>query len=261
MAIRKVTSTGLVKACRRLLARDPVANVLPLGDLHQPLLGLSDIYCAVDNNQVVGVCAIYRAYPIPSIVLGTANQSIKQVLVKKAISEVSDDFLSLCQPEDTELFKNYSTVLHSHSEQQMIANPPKKIECGDVRVEKVGKNELKSLDSFYGDHSAEAWLPVQLKAGPYYCVKDNGKIISAAGVHIVTPQIAQLGNIITDKTHRNRGFATACTSVLATDLASKGRIISLFVRKDNDPAIHVYEKLGFCKANDIAFIVMRKRSV
>lgn len=259
MQIRKVTSMSLIRACRRFLARDPVANVLPLGDLYPPLVKLSDVYSVIENDQVVGVCAIYRAYPIPSLVFGTSTQEIKQALVEKALSEIKDDFISLCQPQDINMFGRFSTILHHHSEQQMIVNAPKKIECREIKVEKVRENELELLNKFYCEHSVEAWVPIQFKAGPYYCVKDDGRIVSAAGVHLVTPQIAQLGNILTDKAFRNRGFATACTSVLATDPASKGRIISLFVRTDNAPAIHMYKKLGFYKANDITFIVMRKR--
>ena len=74
-------------------------------------------------------------------------------------------------------------------------------------------------------------------------------------------QIAQLGNIITDETHRNRGFATACTGALAAELASERRIISLFVKKSNAPAIHMYEKLAFRKAGEIAFLAMQKKDI
>ncbi|MBX5327121.1 MAG: GNAT family N-acetyltransferase [Candidatus Bathyarchaeia archaeon] len=140
-----------------------------------------------------------------------------------------------------------------------IRRPP--IPLGSVKIEKVDENELEALAKFYRQHNAEAWIPMQLKVGPYYCVKQDGKIVSAAGVHVVTPQIAQLGNIVTDEAYRNRGYATACTSVLATDLASKGRIISLFVRTDNYSAMRVYEKLGFRKVREVVFLVLKKKNL
>ncbi|MDH5732647.1 MAG: GNAT family N-acetyltransferase [Candidatus Bathyarchaeota archaeon] len=258
MHIRKVISANQLRACRRFLVQDPIANVLPLGDLYTPLLQVSDVYSAVKDNQVVGVCAIYRAYPMPSIVFGAAESEVKQHLVQKAVSEVSSEFISLCQPNDAIFFKEHSTILHSHSEYQMVADPPRNIDCGHVKVEKVGRDDLELLSKFYANHQAEAWVPIQFEAGPYYCVKHDSKIVSAAGVHLVTPRIAQLGNIVTDEAYRNRDFATACTNILAADLASKGRTVSLFVRMDNTPAIHIYEKLGFSKARKIAFLVMRK---
>jgi predicted GNAT family acetyltransferase len=140
----------------------------------------------------------------------------------------------------------------------MITDSPKHFEFENVSAERVKKRELELLNRFYVEHHAEAWAPIQFEAGPYYCVKEEGKIVSAAGVHIVTPQIAQLGNIITDEAYRNQGFATQCTYSLAADLASKGRIISLFVRTDNASAIHMYEKLGFSKKRDISFLMMQK---
>jgi len=257
--IRKVVSTNMLRACRRFLTQDPVANVLPLGDLYSPLLRVSDVYGAIQRHQIVGVCTIYRAFTMPSIVFGTAPLEVKQALLKEALTAISDEFISLCQPNDVDLFKEYATVSHFHLEQQMIANPPKPIKCGDVKVEKVSKNELELLGKFYAEHHGEAWAPIQFEAGPYYCVKHGDKIVSVAGVHLVAPQIAQLGNIITDEVYRNRGFATACTSRLAADLASEGRIVSLFVRTDKASAIHVYEKLDFHKAREIAFLVMRKK--
>ncbi len=127
-------------------------------------------------------------------------------------------------------------------------------------VSRVRKCDLEMLDRFYADHHSEAWAPIQFEAGPYYCIKQDAKIVSAAGVHLVAPQIAQLGNIVTDEAYRNRGFASACTSTLATALASEDRILSLFVKADNFPAIHMYEALGFTKKRDIVFLVMRKHS-
>ncbi len=257
LQMRKVASAGLVRACRRYLAQDPVSNVLPLGDLYSPLFEVSDVYCAVERKRVVGVCAIYRAFLKPSVVLGAAVQEVKEALVKKAIGEISDEFVSLCPPDEVNLFKDSSSLLHHHHEQQMIADPPMQLECGGIEVEKVRKNELELLSEFY-EARADAWVPIQFRAGPYYCVKRDGKMVSVAGVHLVTPQIAQLGNIVTDEVYRNQGLATACTNALATDLASKGRIISLFVRADNEPAIHIYKKLGFQKARDISFLILSK---
>jgi predicted GNAT family acetyltransferase len=261
LRIAEVESKSLLRACRRFLGQDPVANVLPLGDLYPPLLQVSNIHSAIENSKVVGVCAIYRAFSAPSLVLGTATKKIKRALLKKAIEEVSGTFTSLCPPEDTCLFKDHATVLRSHLEQQMIANPPKKAEDGEIKAEKVGKRDLGLLDKFYVEHNAEAWTRLQFRVGPYYCVKHNGEIVSAAGVHLVAPQIAQLGNIITNETHRNRGLATACTGALATELASEKRIISLFVRKNNAPAIRMYEKLAFRRAGEITFLFMQKRNI
>lgn len=241
------------------MSHDPVANVLPLGDLYSPLLRVSDVHCAISNKRIEGVCTVYRALPKPSVVLGITTPEVKLALLTKVLSNVSREFITLCSQGDRVLFEQYADVAHCHLEQQMIADPPSQIERHNVKVEKVRKEDLNWLNEFFLDQNAEAWVPIQFEAGPYYCVKHEGKIVSAAGVHLVTPRIAQLGNIVTDEAYRSQGFATACTNALAGHMASKGRIISLFVRTDNIPAIRVYEKLGFHKVKEIVFLIMHLR--
>lgn len=79
-------------------------------------------------------------------------------------------------------------------------------------------------------------------------MKRHGKIVSAAGVHAVAPKIAQIGNVLADEEWR----------AVTTELASHGRILSLFVRKDNAPATRMYEQMGFRKARDIILARMSK---
>jgi RimJ/RimL family protein N-acetyltransferase len=254
----KIVSKNLLGKCRRFLAQNPTVNVLPLGDSYPPLSRVSTLYSAVKDKQIIGVCSVYHALSKPSVVLGTAASEIKKALLRKALKQVSGEFLSLCPLDEIEIFKEYATLLHLHIEQQMLANPPKQVKCGNIKVALVRIDELEQLNKFYIEHNSEAWTPLQFKVGPYYCVRQDDKIISAAGVHVMTPQIAQLGNIVTDEAYQNHGFATACTSTLVADLASKCRIISLFVRTENKPAIHMYEKLGFAKKREVAFVIMRK---
>jgi len=253
-----VESTSLQRACREFAAKDPVANVLVLSDLYSPLCQVSNVYCSVQDRRVLGICSVYHAFSAPSIVFSNAALEMKHALFKQALYEVSDRFISPCHLDEIRLFKEYATILRNRLEHQMIANPPRKTEFSGFEVVRICKNELGLLDKFYGEHHAEAWAPIQFKAGPYYCVKQDGKIVCAAGVHAVTPQIAQLGNIYTHEAHRSRGYATACTGVLAADLASKRRIISPFVKNDNTRAIRMYEKLGFSKRHEIAFLTLQK---
>jgi ribosomal protein S18 acetylase RimI-like enzyme len=258
LLVTQVKSKNVVEASRKLLGKDPTNNILPLGDLYSPLFENSTVFAAIENEQIMGVCAVYHAFKTPSVVLGNTTNDVKQSLLKHALEKVSGTFISTCPLEDVPIFNKCSTVISEHREQQMTADPPNAFVNKKVSVRQVEPNELESLNTFYLEQGAEAWVPLQVEVGPYYCVKQNGKIVSAAGVHIVTPQIAQLGNIITDEGYRNQGFATACTTALATHLASNGRIISLFVREDNTAAIRIYEKLGFNKHRDIAFLVMQK---
>ena len=258
MQFKVVVSPGLRKACREYLARDFITNVLVLGDLYSPLLRASTVYTALDEGEIVGVFSIYRAFSTPSLVFAADTSEVKRALIEKALNHVDKEFISLSPPDEADLLKDYATVLQCRHEQHMLAEPPEHAYHGSARAIRVKRSELELLNRFYVEHHSEAWTLIQFRTGPYYCVKHEGRIVSAAGVHIVTPQIAQLGNIITDEAFRNRGFATACTDALMTDLARRGRIVGLYVRIDNAPAIHMYEKLGFVKKREVDFLILRK---
>lgn len=259
LQIKKCASASSRNALRAFLASDPITNVLVFGDLYQPLLRVSDIYAAYENRQVVGACSIYRAFSTPSVVLSAGPATAKRALIEQASGQIPGNFISLCPPEDICLFEECSATLDRRHEQQMVADKVTSLSHTTATASRVKKDEFELLNRFYLDHHSEAWAPIQFETGPFYCVKQKGRIVSVAGVHLVTPTIAQLGNIVTDEAYRNRGFASACTAALAANLASTGRIISLFVRTDNKPAIHMYEKLGFSKRRDIAFLIMQKK--
>jgi ribosomal protein S18 acetylase RimI-like enzyme len=257
LQVRIVTASSLGK-CRKFLAQDPVANVLPLGDCYGTLAKVSTLYCAVEAGRVVGVCSVCHAFSKPSVVLGTAPDNVKRVLLEKALRHVPDEFLFLCPPAEVEIFNEYATITERHHEQQMVADPPRYVINTGIKVTRVQRSELERLNDFYRTQRSAAWIPLQFRIGPVYCVKQNGEIVSAAVTHIRTPQIAHLGSIVTDEAFRRRGFATACVSTLAAHYASRGQIVSLLVRTENTPAIQLYEKLGFIKKREVAFGAMRK---
>ena len=253
-----VSQKELLKLSRECLGRNPVENLLPLADLYPPLLELSDVFCAIEGNEVVGVCTIFYGFSIPSLVFCGKTDEIKNVLIEKALRGLSSTFISPCKPEEVTLFSNKVKIEHSHREMQMVAVAPKEIVDHRIQVQRVMDEDFDDLNDFYMKQRSEAWTPVQFQVGPFYMIKEEGKIASAAGIHALTPQIAQLGNIVTHIEHRNKGYGTLCTSKLTTDLAKDNRIISLYVAKDNKPAIHVYRKLGFSEVQDIVWVIMQK---
>ena len=90
--------------------------------------------------------------------------------------------------------------------------------------------------------------------GPFYGVWRDGQLIAAAGIHFVTPFIAQIGNVFSHPKFRGRGFATAATAGVTNHLRRMGiQFISLFVVAENASAIRMYERLGFVKEQELIF--------
>lgn len=259
MRIERVTEKRLLHACRKFLSADPLSNILPLGDLYAPLFDVSEVYAAVENARIVGVSSVFHAFSLPTISIGVAHEQVKKALLEKALGTISRDFVTLISLDETSLYRERAKVLLSFTEHQMVLTKPQSLEASVSPAHKAAKKDLEALNRFYVEHESEAWNPIQFGVGPYYVVKQGNEIVSAAGIHILTPQIAQLGNVLTDRAHRRKGYSKACTTALVREVSSSNRIVSLFVRTDNAPAIRMYEQIGFEKHKIIEFLFMRKK--
>jgi len=71
-------------------------------------------------------------------------------------------------------------------------------------------------------------------------------VVAAAGTHLVSEKyhLAAIGNVFTQPEYRGRGYATACTAAVVSELMSGGFQVALNVGAANAPAIHIYEHLA-----------------
>jgi predicted GNAT family acetyltransferase len=73
----------------------------------------------------------------------------------------------------------------------------------------------------------------------------DSHLLSAAFTWIELDNVAVIGGVLTKEEFRNKGLATSVVSMLTEYLTKRGKVVSLYVREDNNPAIHVYKKIGF----------------
>jgi GNAT superfamily N-acetyltransferase len=114
-------------------------------------------------------------------------------------------------------------------------------------VERLLPVEVGELNKLYQLGFA-AWLPSSaVSEGVYYGIRVNGRLVSAAGTHVISrdARLAVVGNVLTHVSHRGRGYATAVTSAVTTELLRYCDDVVLNVRADNPPAIQAYRKLGY----------------
>jgi RimJ/RimL family protein N-acetyltransferase len=93
-----------------------------------------------------------------------------------------------------------------------------------------------------------SWLPSSSIAdGVYFGIHSGGKLVAAAGTHVVsrTARLAVVGNVLTHVDHRGRGYATAATGAVTAELLRTCDQVVLNVRSDNPPAIQAYRRLGY----------------
>jgi ribosomal protein S18 acetylase RimI-like enzyme len=114
-------------------------------------------------------------------------------------------------------------------------------------VERLLPVEIGELNRLYQLGFA-SWLPSSaISDGVYYGMRVNGRLIAAAGTHVISPaaRLAVVGNVLTHTDFRGRGFATAVTGAVTAELLRTCDQVVLNVRADNPPAINAYRRLGY----------------
>jgi ribosomal protein S18 acetylase RimI-like enzyme len=95
-----------------------------------------------------------------------------------------------------------------------------------------------------------SWLPSSaIGDGVYYGMRVGGRLVAAAGTHVISRQarLAVVGNVLTHVDYRGRGYATAVTGAVTAELLRSCDQVVLNVRSDNPPALQAYRRLGYAE--------------
>jgi ribosomal protein S18 acetylase RimI-like enzyme len=114
-------------------------------------------------------------------------------------------------------------------------------------VQRLAPADIVDLNRLYGLGFA-GWLPADsITNGVYYGVRIAGRLVAAAGTHVISPdgRIAAVGNVMTHTDFRGRGFAKQTTSAVTQELLRTCDDVVLNVRADNPPALAAYRALGY----------------
>ncbi|MEV7187057.1 GNAT family N-acetyltransferase [Kitasatospora sp. NPDC093102] len=109
-------------------------------------------------------------------------------------------------------------------------------------------DDVDAVRALLEESHPDSWFdPRMLADGGYVGVREDGRLLAVAGVHVHSPaqRVAVLGNVTTHPDARGRGLARACVTSLCHHLAATTDHLGLNVRTDNAPAIRLYERLGF----------------
>ncbi|HEX8940782.1 MAG TPA: GNAT family N-acetyltransferase [Candidatus Limnocylindrales bacterium] len=114
-------------------------------------------------------------------------------------------------------------------------------------VQRLLPVEAGDLNRLYGLGFA-AWLPSSaITEGVYYGIRVRGRLVAAAGTHVISPaaRLGVVGNVMTHADFRGRGYATAVTGAVTAELLRRCDQVVLNVRADNAPALAAYRRLGY----------------
>ncbi len=114
-----------------------------------------------------------------------------------------------------------------------------------IRLAATHISEINRLYSLEGGPAY--YRPAHLEEGVYCGVFENNRLISIAGTHVVSGAegVAVVGNVFTHPRYRGRGYAAATTGAVTALLLERCPLVVLTVEEGNEPALAVYQKLGY----------------
>jgi ribosomal protein S18 acetylase RimI-like enzyme len=158
------------------------------------------------------------------------------------------EFYCLVGAEQWESLQVAYRVLETHEEQQMLfQGDPHTLDPGNATP--LGEADLPEMAALAEREDMMAFEHDPLARGPWYGVRvddaDHPELVAQGGTHLLLSRVAEIGNIVTAREHRRRGFASRILSALVRALHAQGKATFLQVFKTNQAAIACYEQLGF----------------
>lgn len=128
-------------------------------------------------------------------------------------------------------------------------------------VGRLGPSDAEALHSLYmsGEFATRARLSSvrafreRLTNEPEFGLWVGGRLASVARAMFGDETFGMVGGVFTDPSHRGKGYGGMVTFAATEHLLQKSRLSMLYVRKDNLPAIRVYQKLGYVKREEWAY--------
>lgn len=164
----------------------------------------------------------------------------------RRLVQPAEVFYCLVGKKQRSLIASAFRVLACHEEWQMLFRGDSSTldPGGSVPLTNTDLPEMEALSEREG---MIAFDQDPLARGPWYGVRRKGVLVAQGGTHLILDRAAEIGNIVTARSHRRRGYGSQIVSALTRDLLAQGRAVFLQVFKDNDAAIACYEKIGFEK--------------
>lgn len=119
---------------------------------------------------------------------------------------------------------------------------------GSVEVVALTEDDVEAARDLYSsDEGGAFFLPSMLSDRPFVGIWEDGQLVAAAGTHVASKRygVAAIGAVITRPSHRGRGLGTIAVADLCKRLAGEYETIGLNVEAANEPALRIYDRLGF----------------
>lgn len=129
-------------------------------------------------------------------------------------------------------------------------------------AQRLTADDIDDLNRLYQLGFRAGFAQAILDDAVYYGVRIRGRLVSAAGTHVINRRegIAVVGNVMTHADYRGHGFARMVTGAVTAALLEQVPDVALNVHADNGSAIAAYSRLGYREYCRLTERLGRRRS-
>ena len=129
-------------------------------------------------------------------------------------------------------------------------------------AQRLDAADIDDLNRLYQLGFRAGFAQAILDDAVYYGIRIRGRLVSAAGTHVINrlEGIAVVGNVMTHADYRGHGFAQVVTGAVTAALLEQVPDVALNVHADNAPAVTAYARLGYREYCRLTERLGRRRS-
>lgn len=234
------------------LRADARMHLYELGDLDDFFFPHTQWWGLEERGRLVAVALLYAAGELPVLVaLGRDRdpnvrallEKLRPLLPRRVYAHLAVGCADALGPS----FRLDPRGLHD----RMVLVEPTFLDDVDSReAVRFGPADAHDLEAFYASAYPNHWFDARmLDTGVYRGVRRDGRIVSVAGVHVLSKQrrVAAIGNVATNAAYRGKGLARISCAALCKDLLTMADVIGLNVLSSDPAPIGLYEDLGFAR--------------
>lgn len=233
------------------LRKDIYLNIYGIGDLDDFFWPYTCWFGHRSNSFIDAAVLLYAGMELPTLIALSEDTGTVRKLLQSIVHLLPDPLYGHLSPGLESIFDGAHCV-EPHGKFFRMALHDDRTVSG-VNCEeavRLGSGDLADILEFFKQSYPGNWFdPRMLETGQYYGIRKEGRLVSAGGIHVFSPEygVGTLGNIATLASSRGRGFGRIVTARVCQSLLDNVEHIGLNVRADNRSAISCYEKLGFSK--------------
>jgi GNAT superfamily N-acetyltransferase len=142
--------------------------------------------------------------------------------------------------------------------QMVAAGAPPAPREGEPSIRPLGEDDAAEMAALADHAKPGPWGPKTHRYGPFFGIRDDGRLLAMAGQRILVPGMAEVSGVSTWEDCRGRGYARTLIGHVMREMVARGERPFLHSYADNAGAIALYESLGFRIRREVHVLAIAK---